>query len=1367
MTNILNQSFTNSTNLNSLNDISTRDLETVSIGESAGKNATGNNNIFIGNKVAFDAEEIYDSIFIGYKTGYDVIQCKGNVYIGSENATLSSGTTNYNTVTGTKSFITINNSDYNTIFGYNNANSNINCSFNSFFGNELGNNLKRCYNNISIGKNNFNNIENGLKNIIIGNNNNIELLNSNNNIISIGYDNKNKNKSIILGNNIDNKSKSSISLGNDININNYNIFFNKLNNFNLLNENKSKSRLNLKNLNINPENNNNLLYNSLNNLKKPDKYSKNNNVDDEVIKVINIEKQISTKFTNLTTVYKNKYINKINEIEDNIVYQISDPYILIDNIEFQNIIDINKLNISFDIDNYKDYRIFIKTQPKYGYVNKLIYNKNESIIINEYPEYSNISEDIIELTTIIDIKDEISIFSRFSKNIKLNRISYKKEGIINIEKVYINNENILLYLNLIDLNRYFNINNKNGLDIYEIDDLNDLPLLNSYEWLILNRNKKIIRIKSIIYNSLFIKSNYQTNLIINNKEIIIKPILNEWIDNNFNNKIFKIFLLKNTYKFENFYENNNYKIYIEKPPKYGYINKNIFDNLNNFKEKFKYILFNENDTYTDEIKIRFIDEHENKITKSYKIIIYNFIINLEYIYFNNNNFDYSITKSLENNGFKWNKINNEIININNNYEFINIINDINRYEFNVINSNIYNNIELISNEITIDLYPFNNFNLNDKLKPLIKYENYYNNIIYLLSELNNGYILDNLYYNIFNESHNFEILLAKNKFNYFYKNVIKININIINVFRIIYNTQYIYENIYKIKTLDIYSYNNNKKVNNSNIFLYDGLSICNLEYDSFNYNCNIIEYKILFDKDNYDLVFDKINFKVKKDKYYFQIDNIPEFISDTNVIDYKLNEEIDTYFNIEFDYIINNIIDSPYNKYKFSLELSSNLKIDFKYSEISVNDNNISINNCNINKIKIEKNNLYLNDNIIFNDKIINNINKINFIYILSSNIINVTNDNKYFLFNYTINIDINDLLIEYSVDEGKNIIIGGDAKCIGYNNICLGYNFNTFGQNSIVLGSDNAINNSINDKIGINDSIIIGNNSFLNGNPTNIITVGNNIFNNNNDISIDYYLLNPIIIGNDIEYNSNYKLNIDNCIFKTLDNNIIIGNNSNKVKINNLSYNDLIDKPNILETNYYIGIYIKKDILTNNLNFINYNIREINSNQIYINELSNIYVGDLIRMNNNDNFKIYKINENNFEISLINNNNNIEIINNYESFIKMNYKLLFENTENNLINNINDFTEINILETKIYSFNINVIFDLTYIKNLCYFYVKLKNNESENYIRSFSLLPIKLDNINYSQSLNTSFLIKLYNGDQITFESNYRLYEGYLDIIF
>lgn len=119
------------------------------------------------------------------------------------------------------------------------------------------------------------------------------------------------------------------------------------------------------------------------------------------------------------------------------------------------------------------------------------------------------------------------------------------------------------------------------------------------------------------------------------------------------------------------------------------------------------------------------------------------------------------------------------------------------------------------------------------------------------------------------------------------------------------------------------------------------------------------------------------------------------------------------------------------------------------------------------------------------------------------------------------------------------------------------------------------------------------------------------------------------------------------NCIFKTLDNNIIIGNNSNKVIINNLSYNDLIDKPNILETNYYIGVYIKKDILTKNLNFINYNIREINSNQIYINELSNIYVGDLIRMNNNDNFKIYKMNENNFEISLINNNNNIEIINN------------------------------------------------------------------------------------------------------------------------
>jgi hypothetical protein len=156
--------------------------------------------------------------------------------------------------------------------------------------------------------------------------------------------------------------------------------------------------------------------------------------------------------------------------------------------------------------------------------------------------------------------------------------------------------------------------------------------------------------------------------------------------------------------------------------------------------------------------------------------------------------------------------------------------------------------------------------------------------------------------------------------------------------------------------------------------------------------------------------------------------------------------------------------------------------------------------------------------------------------------------------------------------------------------------------------------------------------------------------------------------------------------------------------------------------------------------------------------------------MDNNNYFKIFKIDNknNNFEISLLNNNNKEIINNNYKYFNKINYKLLFNNNsinENNSINvnNINNFTEVNIYIDKIYTFNISIIFNLTYIKDICYFYVKLDNK----YIKKFSLLPIKYNNINQSESLNASFLLKLYNGNKITFESNYKLIEGFLDIIF
>jgi hypothetical protein len=103
------------------------------------------------------------------------------------------------------------------------------------------------------------------------------------------------------------------------------------------------------------------------------------------------------------------------------------------------------------------------------------------------------------------------------------------------------------------------------------------------------------------------------------------------------------------------------------------------------------------------------------------------------------------------------------------------------------------------------------------------------------------------------------------------------------------------------------------------------------------------------------------------------------------------------------------------------------------------------------------------------------------------------------------------------------------------------------------------------------------------------------------------------------------------------------------------------------------------------------------------------------------------------------------------------------DNKSDNVINT-NNYTEVKIPTDRIYNFNINVNFDLTYATDYCRLYVKLQNSTNTKYIRTFYLEPISMfDNV--SSSLNASFKLKLNKNDIITFESNHKLNEGYLDI--
>ena len=210
-----------------------------------------------------------------------------------------------------------------------------------------------------------------------------------------------------------------------------------------------------------------------------------------------------------------------------------------------------------------------------------------------------------------------------------------------------------------------------------------------------------------------------------------------------------------------------------------------------------------------------------------------------------------------------------------------------------------------------------------------------------------------------------------------------------------------------------------------------------------------------------------------------------------------------------------------------------------------------------------------------------------------------------------------------------------------------------------------------------------------------------------------------------------------------------------------------------------FIGTYMNTFNFIENFNLTYKSITNSDNNKFYVNNLNNfdindmLYNGDILKLKYNNNTYYRRINQINYTnnyFTLYNTiNEEIVSINNYTEFIKANYLILFDyvnDTDNNSndVFNDNNYTEVKIPSDRIYNFNINVNFDLTHATDYCRFYVKLKNTTTTKYIRTFYLEPVSMFN-NISSSLNASFKLKLKKNDIITFESNYRLNEGYLDI--
>tara|TARA_B100001778_G_C18605136_1_gene639371 strand:- start:301 stop:3891 length:3591 start_codon:yes stop_codon:yes gene_type:complete len=777
--------------------------------------------------------------------------------------------------------------------------------------------------------------------------------------------------------------------------------------------------------------------------------------------------------------------------------------------------------INFEyIDMKPNFKIYISELPKYNHISKNLYDFNETIILEPYLEYLNVIEDNFIVYIVINIKDNLYLSKEFY-NIRVIR-----DNIINnfIPKEIYGNYISFDWFNELNINKYDSVILLNDQQI----DINNFILTSSNVIWDNDHFDFNTTIDHLIVNGNRININ-QNDIIINNIiDLYDTNIDTEWYM--FSSNIFYI----GDYNIFGDY------IYIDIPPKYGIINTNIIKITDNFIN-FQYIIVKD---IEDEISIRILNEDKTKISNSFKIKLKNYTIN------KNNELSTSLINDLyyvDNNIIK--NPNNSLLLEYINYCNINYIDDVIDYDKQI-------DTKIIENEIIIDIYPFNKINIYNEL---IHYGfcNIEESNIFILNEnIENGYIIGKDYINSTNDNDNIKILIALNRFNYDINNVYTIVFNVINNYIFEYTTQYIYEPTELLKTFNVINHPKN------NIYIYDGIEVIQLDHKYINSNFN--NFKVLFGNsiENLNIEYYPVvnNFEVLYNSYWFkQIFSIEE-INKEHSIEYIFKEGINN-FKISFDIFISlyeefNI--AKFKKYKFHIILNDQ---DYIYDENSI--------------LKYNENNV-----IIIDNNLIEVLYKFKIVYKLSENIYNETEN----ISNYFLAINFNNLIVEYKIDKGKNILYGQDIQCFGYQNIGFGSLYNLYGNNSIVIG--NKIGNDF-----INNSIILGNDSFLDVIPRNVISIGNNNYNNiENTLLFDELCSkNPIIIGHNLEFNSNHIININNVIIET-DDNIIIGNNDKKLIVSNINiyYSDIKDPPKIY-SNYNdldglpnLELYLTSNIIGN-----------------------------------------------------------------------------------------------------------------------------------------------------------------------------------------
>jgi hypothetical protein len=474
---------------------------------------------------------------------------------------------------------------------------------------------------------------------------------------------------------------------------------------------------------------------------------------------------------------------------------------------------------------------------------------------------------------------------------------------------------------------------------------------------------------------------------------------------------------------------------------------------------------------------------------------------------------------------------------------------------------------ITNNFINITIYQYGKFNIT------IEYPEY---DVYVTKIPDNGIITKDengeLYYrNINNKKIDTFILnLTKSKLTGYSQTSIQYNIQIMNSYELTINDRYVYDyNEYAIlhNSKHLYIYVNdssNTVIQNSNYRTESNYSWIDF-YPIF--ASNIDDYNFILsniDITNYDILRHNIYSNIYKYNGTPFENNTMQFLTyniDTFSSDYKYI----CYSNIVISFEVNPSFEIPHlleNTFEFNFILGSNLNLKFTenkcfYNDVAfISDFIFNENVSNLIYMTLEEGNLKIKINNIENVlQIDRNIHYFGFQYAI--NTINTSLLNNYgvslYFTNFVITTDSDDIFT-------YNIIVGNQIEVIGKNNIILGKEYNTNATNSIILGKDIATEGEI------YKSIIIGNDCFAMSSSKNMISIGNNVLNtiftniiDNADkiyrekILNDYFIKNPIIIGNNIEYNPIIIINIGNTILKMNNNNIervLLGNNQIGVDI-------------------------------------------------------------------------------------------------------------------------------------------------------------------------------------------------------------------------